>query len=186
MEHDTDDQLVALILRGDVSAMELLTHRYYAKVYAYCARHLGDPIAAQDITQEVFLKLLQSAGSYRPRGKFAGWLMTIAVTCCRTYLSSAYHRHASAFLPVETLRLPAEGTVEENAERASLTDVVRAALLELPAPQRETLLLRFYGGYTLSEISRITGAPLPTVKYRIRQAYKRLKIMLKEDLYEED
>ena len=185
MEHCTDDQLAKLAARGDADALEVLVHRYYGKVYAYCLRHLGNLGAAQDITQEVFLKLLQSVDAYRPRGVFGSWLMTITVNCCRSYLASAYHRHGSASLPIDSLTLLAEGSVEESAERSALGDTVRAALQKLPAVQREALLLRFYDDYTLGDIARITGAPLPTVKYRIRQACKRMKSLLKEADYEE-
>lgn len=178
-----DDQLVAEIKGGSQAALEALVHRHYDGVYAYCARLLGNPTAAEDITQEVFLKLIKSIREYHARGLFRSWLMTIAVNACRSYLTSAPVRHGRDALDIETLTLEGDVNVQASVERRDEREFVLQCILSLPQVQREAVLLRFYGDCSLKEIAAITGSNLSTVKYRLRQANARLKKLLEVNEY---
>jgi len=182
-----DDQLVALVARGDAEALEALYDRYGKAAYSLARRILTDGTLAQDVVQEAFVSLWRDAGRFDPsRGAVATYL-----------LSMTHHRSVDVVRREENLRRrlgPAEAiglegdtrmTVEEGVEAAERRGQVRAALADLPEPQREALLLAYFVGYTQREVASLVGVPLGTVKTRMAAGMRKLKDALREAGHQE-
>lgn len=175
MDGITDEELVSEIKRGSKAAMEILVRRYYGKIYSYCVRHVGKITEAEDLTHDIFLKMMKSICQYKPRGGFSNWLMTIGVNTCRNYLASAYHRYESTADDVYELQLAQDDVLEESIDRQTEKAAIAKYLQMLPESQREAILLRFYCDLKLTDIAAVTSVSLPTVKYRIKKAACKLK-----------
>ncbi len=174
-----DADLVRRIRAGDRSAVDDLYDRFRRPAFALARRILGDDGLAEDVLQDVFLSVWRDPAGYdRARGSFASWLLAVvhhkAVDAVRRE-ESQRRRLAQAGDDL-VLRAPVEARdVEEEAWTRSVAERVRAALGELPDPQREALTLAYYGGYTQREVAALTGAPLGTVKTRMLAGMRRLK-----------
>jgi RNA polymerase sigma-70 factor (ECF subfamily) len=141
---------------------------------------LRDPGRAEDAVQDAFLKLWNGASGFDPgRGSMRIWLMTAVRNRSIDFLRGRGAREREEQeLPdnVATLAPDPQDTAELSFERQE----VRAALAELPAEQRQAVLLAYFGGYTQLEIAGLTGVPLSTVKGRMRLALDKLAAYLKE------
>lgn len=177
----SDEELIDRIARRDERALEQLYDRYGRAAYSLVLRILRDPGRAEEVAQEVFLKVWRQPGSYVPgRGAFATWLMSVAHHRAIDELRA--RRHAT--VPIDdpengAAELPSDGL--DPAELAWLGErrvAVRAALAELPPPQRAAIELAYYGGLTQREIADRLGEPLGTVKTRMRLAMQKLRVSL--------
>ncbi|MGI0129352.1 MAG: sigma-70 family RNA polymerase sigma factor [Thermoplasmata archaeon] len=171
--------MIELIALGRPEGMEVLYDRYGALVYAVALRVLRDASAAEDVAQEAFLSVWRGAASYRPeRGNVRSWLCTVARnrSIDRTRGRTGRHR---AELPLEHVVADSAGNDPWVGLLAELDrDHIRAALENLPAVQRTTIELAYFGGLTQSEISDRMQAPLGTVKGRTRAALQALRGVL--------
>lgn len=179
-----DDELVLEIKHGSKAAMEVLVRRYYKTVYSYCARHIGNIATAEDLTHDIFLKVMKSLPNYDSRGSFINWLMTISVNVCRNYFATAYHKHEDGAVDVDGLQLLSNDNLDEHIDRCIEKQTIVRCLRRLPEAQREAILLRFYYDLKLTDIANITDVSLPTVKYRIKKATSKLKEWM--EVYEDD
>jgi len=177
-----DSQLVALVAEGDATALEALCDRYGRAAYSVGLRILTDRTLAEDVVREVFLSLWRDARRFdRSRGTVGTYL-----------LSMTHHRAVDVVRRDENLRrrqgreealaLPADSRADrvEEFEASERRVQLRAALVELPEPQREALMLAYFGGYTQREIASLVGVPLGTVKTRMAVGMRRLKDDLRE------
>jgi RNA polymerase sigma-70 factor (ECF subfamily) len=175
-----DGQLVELVAQRDAGALEALYDRYGRPAYSLARRILTEETLAQDVVQEVFLSLWRDARRFDAgRGSVATYL-----------LSMTHHRAVDAVRREEHLRrwrTSEEGLdleadprvrVEEEVETSQRRAQVRAALEELPATQRQALLLAYFGGYTQREVAALVGVPLGTVKTRMAAGMRKLKASL--------
>jgi RNA polymerase sigma-70 factor (ECF subfamily) len=161
-----DAALIARLRAGDQSAMSDLYDRYSAVVYGVALRVLGDTMAAEDVLQEVFLRLWRNPQSFDPkRGRLAPWLAVIARNRAIDALRKRPPEEDIAELPIST-----GVNLEDAAAQRLAIDKVRAVLAGLPPEQRRTLEMAFFEGMTHTEIAAKTGEPLGTVKTRIRSA----------------
>lgn len=187
-EHDAsygsfdDATLGALIAQRDPAAIEELYDRHANASYGLARRVVVDDQLAQDVVQEVFLAIWRGAASYDgSRGSLSTWLFALthhkSVDAVRRS-----QRHSGRRAPEEALNTEADSSpgVDEQALASVRRDQVRAALSDLPEPQREALLLAYFGGYSQSEIAQLTGTPLGTVKTRTLAALRRLRSLLDE------
>jgi RNA polymerase sigma-70 factor, ECF subfamily len=158
----------------DAGAFETLYDEYHRLVYGIALRVLGERSAAEDVTQSVFLKLWSAPGSF-VSGHFAGWLARVARNRALDVLRSKGYVHEE--LP---LHQPDDDVLEERAFADLDAALVRNALADLPAEQREPIEMGFFGGSTHEEIARHTGVPLGTIKTRIRAGLRRLRSALQE------
>jgi RNA polymerase sigma-70 factor (ECF subfamily) len=160
-------------------------------VYNFCLRQLRQPNVAEDVTQEVFLKLVQNAAEFKHEARFATWLYTIARNLCIDQLRKAVHRkHPSLDEPLRgesdrTLSdLVADHHPKASAERATASSQVLSTIVEalgsLPEEQREVFLLREVANLPFKDIAEVTGVPENTVKSRMRYALDRLKHALSD------
>lgn len=165
---------MARVRSRDAAAFEALYDDYHRLVYGVAMRMLSDVSAAEDVTQAVFLKIW-SAPALFESGNFAGWLVRMTRNRALDLLRSKSYRHEE--LP-ETHA--AEDGIEEIAFAHIDADKVRTALAQLPQEQRELIELGFFGGMTHEELARRTGAPLGTIKTRIRAGLRKLRSALGE------
>jgi RNA polymerase sigma-70 factor, ECF subfamily len=192
----SDLELLGRFHTGDHAAFAALLGRYQAPIYNFLLRSLAERQAAEDLTQEVFLRVIQGSAGFQSQAKFSTWLFTIARNLCVDHGRRMRHRrHASlegqaseadGDPPVRLLdRLPHQqpGT-ERHASSARIRERVGRAVSELPNEQREVFLLRQVDGVSFAEIAVICGIPENTVKSRMRYALERLQKALSD--YEDD
>ena len=177
-----DGELVELVAQKDAGALEALYERYGRPAYSLARRILTEETLAQDVVQEVFLSLWRDARRFDAgRGTVATYL-----------LSMTHHRAVDVVRREENLRrwrtsdegleLEADPRVrvEEEVEASERRAVVRAALGELPAAQREALALAYFGGYTQREVAALVGVPLGTVKTRMAAGMRKMKAAFRD------
>lgn len=173
-----DYKLLKQIQTGDQNALSVLIEKYYSQVFGYCFRFFhGQKETAEDVTQEIFLRLVKSIQHYRFTGKFFNYLFTITINCCRTTVTRKQVAQTEWQEEITEI-LPDEASNIDSAEQLA----VQQLLDQLPEYQREVLLLRFYYDLKLTEIAQITHAKLPTVKSRLQQGLKKLRQSASEDV----
>jgi RNA polymerase sigma-70 factor (ECF subfamily) len=158
-------------VRGrDADAFEVLYDRYHRLVYGIALRVLSDPVAAEDVTQMVFLKVWSNPMLFR-NGNFGAWIARVTRNRAFDVVRSRA-LHAESELPDS---LPLDDVLEDRALERINGERVRVALEQLPPEQREPIELGFFGGATQEQIARQTGLPLGTVKTRIRNGLRKLR-----------
>ncbi|MGH3103473.1 MAG: sigma-70 family RNA polymerase sigma factor [Gaiellaceae bacterium] len=184
LAHLSDEAIVALVARGEESALAELYDRYGRVAYGLALRVLRDGALAEDAVQEAFLGVWRSAARFVPeRAKASTWILTLV------------HRRAVDLVRREERRRvePLEEAVE--AEGETTDDVVwlrferervQLALRALPDAQREALELAYYGGFTQSELADRLGQPVGTIKSRMFAGLSRLRDLLSEPSTERD
>lgn len=168
---EDDAALLALVQRGNESAMAVLFDRYSKVVYSVALRVLRDPAAAEDVLQEVFMQIWRNPASFiATRGSLGGWLAVVS----RNRSIDALRRKRPSE-SVDDMVLASNYNLADEAERNSMMEKARGVIVLLPAEQRKTLEMAFFDGLTHSEIAEMTGDPLGTVKTRIRSALTTLR-----------
>jgi RNA polymerase sigma-70 factor (ECF subfamily) len=192
MSDETDEQLMHAFRDGNARAFELLLARHERKVWNFLRRSVGDQTLAEDLLQEVFLRVVKARAEWKGESKFTTWVYAIARNLCIDHARRAVHRDARSLdAPTrpddeagETLHDRLAGDERDAEGRASDGQVrvrVEAAVADLPPDQREVFLLREVMDMPFAEIAVVVGAPEPTVKSRMRYALERLREAL-EDL----
>jgi len=176
-EQTPDAALVEQMTAGDESALAALYDRYSGVLYGLLLRILKDTHAAEEVLQDLFLQLWRTASRFDAnRGSMTAWLMVIARNRAISRLRRG-HRPVVADDPEGFLleSAPDPANLEDEASRRQLAARLRAAMANLPGEQREALELAYFEGMTQTEIAERTGAPLGTVKSRVRAALQSLK-----------
>jgi RNA polymerase sigma-70 factor (ECF subfamily) len=183
----TDEALMTRYQRGDLGAFSTLVERHKTSLFNFVLRQIKAPPAAQDLTQEVFLRIIESAGSFKHEAKFTTWAYTIARNLCIDHLRKAsYRKHPSLdqqsgeegdgpSLGEQVADLHPRASTERGAISSEIQVKVAAAVESLPDEQREVFLLRHVANLAFQEIAEITGTPENTVKSRMRYALERLQ-----------
>ena len=162
---------------NDAAAFEIVFDRHVDAAYALSRRMCGAPGLAEDVVQEAFLSIWRTAARYDPaRGSVRSWTLGVV-----------HHRAIDALrrAGVHERRRQSDEGIEESIEAPDRTDAavvrsaeaknIKAALQELPSEQRQAIELAYFGGFTHVEIAEITGAPIGTVKGRMRLGLQRLR-----------
>jgi RNA polymerase sigma-70 factor (ECF subfamily) len=181
-----DERLVQAAQQSDLPSFNALVMRHERAVYGLCVRMLGDGDAAEDATQDTFLKAWSSLDSFRG-GLVRPWLLRIATNRCYDILRARARRPADSLdaapfesEPAWTTRSPEEHP-EAFAARAELSAHLERALQSLPDDQRLAVILADIHGHPYEEIAEITGVAIGTVKSRISRARARLRDVLRDD-----
>jgi RNA polymerase sigma-70 factor (ECF subfamily) len=172
-----DEELMALVADADADAFEVVYDRHIGAAYSLARRICGDGPGAEDSCQDAFLAIWRSAGRYDARiGSVRSWLLTVV-----------HHRAIDRVRRVTRHRTQIGGgddvtelpPAADDTEQGALERVHRAEMIglvaALPEEQRQAISLSFYSGYSNSEIGRILGIPLGTVKSRMRRGLERLR-----------
>ena len=171
-----DEDLMSLMEGGDEEAFAALYDRHSRAAYSLSYRMMGDRQAAEDLTQDAFLKVWRSAGGYRSeRGSVRTWILSIA------------HNRGIDQLRSLASRRRTQDRVEQSAPRSQPSEAfaetwrnrqreqIREALSTLPEEQLKILELAYFSGYTHVEISNLMDLPLGTVKGRMRLGLKKIR-----------
>jgi RNA polymerase sigma-70 factor (ECF subfamily) len=175
-----DEELVAQLCRQDVDAFEALYGRYGNVVYSLSLRILGDVQAAEEVVQDVFLRVWRKPDHYdTARGRFLTWLLSVTRNRAIDEQRSRGRRQR---FEVGSAPLDGDGPQGDEADDPALValladerSAVRRALVGLPAEQRSAIELAYYGGFTQQEIAQALGEPLGTVKTRIRLGMQKMR-----------
>jgi len=178
---DSDEQLLAAYRRGDRFSFAKLVERYQRELFHFLVRFLGDRSAAEDMFQETFLQVHQSAHQFDPRRRFRPWLFTIAANKARDLIRSSARRPASPLQAAISrgdddsgefidLMQSAQALPDESMQRQELQTQVQQIVGAMPANLREILLLSYFHQFPYKQISHILGIPLGTVKSRLHAA----------------
>ena len=168
---------------GDRDAFDALVRRHQARTYNFVRAMVRDEAEAEDLTQDVFVRVWKSIGRFRGDSAFSTWLFRIAVNVARTHLARrARWRPFSRPASDEAPGAPAEAEDPPSPERLE-DDVVRRdaidrALATLSPDLREAVTLRDVEGLEYREIARALDIPLGTVESRIFRARQRLRPLL--------
>jgi RNA polymerase sigma-70 factor, ECF subfamily len=172
-----DDDLMALVLAGEMPAFEVIYDRHCGVAFSLAYRICGTRSSAEEVVQESFLALWRNGERYdRTRGSVRTWVLGIvhnrAIDSLRR---SVVHdrRRASDEGIAERVEAP-ERTETEVADRDEAREI-RAALRELPAEQSRVIELAYFGGFTHTEIAEMLGAPVGTIKGRMRLGLEKLR-----------
>ena len=170
------DPDVALMLRfqaGDEAAFDELVRRHQKAVLNIAWRYCADRALADDLAQEIFVKVWRARGSYQPSARFSTWLYRIAVNRCLNEIRS---RPKGAPLPVEeTLEEPAGARPDDDLDRAEVRDAVRRAVDDLPANQRMAVILSRFHELPYDQIAEAMSVSLEAVKSLLFRARENLK-----------
>lgn len=185
LAHLSDEAVVALVGRGDESALAELYERYGAAAYALARRVIRDAALAEDVVQEAFLAVWRGASRFMPeRARAAAWIMTLVHRRAVDAVRREQRRRADP-LPDPP---PSEGAAPAAEDEAWLRlerERVRRALRALPDQQREALELAYYGGFTQAELAQRLGRPLGTIKSQTFTALAALRARLEPAAREE-
>ena len=174
-----DEELMILVQRKEPAAFEAFFDRHGAAAYSLAHRIVGDPAAAEDVTQEAFLSLWRSRSGYdRARGSVRAWVLGVV----RNRAIDALRRDARPGVPQlgfddDALleAKPAEERTETEAVRREVGREVRGALSDLPNDQSKVIQLAYFGGFSHSEIASMLNMPLGTVKGRMRLGLEKMR-----------
>lgn len=173
---DAVADLLVRISSGDQAAFAELYDMLSARVFGLILRVLVNRSQSEEVLQEVFLEIWQSASRFAPnKGQGRTWIMTIAhrraVDRVRSSQSSSDRDVRAGLRDIGV----AHDSVAEQVELSIEGERVVSALAGLPEAQREAIVLAYYGGYSQNEISALLGAPLGTIKTRMRDGLTRLR-----------
>lgn len=177
---DADDRLVQRAVAGDLRAYGAIVDRYRSRIYNLAYRMLGDRDRAEDAAQEAFVRAYRGLESYRPSGRFAGWLLATASNVCIDHL----RRRPFASVSTDELgwrEVTANGGASSPAaahERGEVQRQVHQALGRLPDMQRLAVSLVHLQGLSYDEAAEVMGQPVNTVKSHAHRARKTLKRLL--------
>ncbi len=178
----TDKQLISAICTGSEAAIEMLYERYHRYAYALAYRILRDPVAAEDIVQDVFLSIWRKASSYQAQsGSVQSWIQAIVRNRSIDKIRASAHRdYQWTPLQVENEQDPPseEPDVWEQAWQSEEHRIICEVMEQIPDEQRMVIELAYFGGLTHTEISEQYQIPLGTVKGRMRLGLQKMKSLL--------
>ncbi len=170
--------LVARSIRGDTEAFRDLVAQYYGKVYAAAYRALGDHAQAEDVTQEVFLKVYRNLPSFKHEKPFSHWVHRIAANAATDQLRSrrpVVSLEAMERLPASTASDPQDVLSARETQRA-----LREGIARLPKHYRQALALQAFHGYSYQAIATALDIPVGTVMSRLHSAKRLLRQELRK------
>ena len=186
---DPDVQLMLRFQKGDEDGFLKLFSKYQTRIIHFCFRFCGDRALAEDLAQDVFLRVYRGARRYRPQAKFITWLYRIAVNVCLN--DARKQKKAWLFRSLDRMARPGtaddpDGRMPEYADTNSVSaedemalrerdEKIKAALTKLPDEQRAAVLLRIYDDFSYREIAdqmAVSEGKVKTLIFRGRQQMK--------------
>jgi RNA polymerase sigma-70 factor (ECF subfamily) len=188
-EARADEELMCAFRDGEGTAFEVLVVRHRRGLFNFLLRSVHNRARAEELLQDVFLRVIRAKDRYERTARFSTWVYTIARNICVDESRRArFRRHAS----LEEKRGKGDGggvslldvtsadqvATDEAAEGPRLRDRMAEAIDNLPDDQREVFLMRQLGGLSFKDIGEVVGAPENTVKSRMRYALEKLRTEL--------
>lgn len=190
MPEATDEVLMLAFGQGNAAAFEQLYGRHRGPTFRYFLRHTSNRAVADELHQDLWLKVVRARERYAADARFATWLYTLARHRLVDHWRS---QQAMPLTPLDAHNDADAAPAGTHDVRDETTDPLRiaiddqagrrlvAALEDVPAPQRDAFLLHVEAGLPLAEIAGLAGVPVETIKSRLRYAYRKLRAVL-EDL----
>jgi RNA polymerase sigma-70 factor (ECF subfamily) len=171
-----DEDLISLVENGDSGAFAALYDRHSRAAYSLAYRMMGGRQAAEDLVQEVFLRVWRSTGSYKAeRGSVRTWILSIVHHRGVDHLRSTASRRRTQDKVEASAESSQPSEAFSEAWRNTQRDEIRQALGTLPKEQLKILELAYFSGYTHVEIANLLDLPLGTVKGRMRLGLKKIR-----------
>lgn len=192
---DEDIALMERVKAGDSEAFNLLMKKYEKTVVNLVFRFTGDRESAEDLAQEVFLRVYRAAGRFEARAKFFTYLYKVTLNLCRNARAKAQRRRTNSLdaprpgyedQPLKRELEDPAGSAEDHLARQELAEVVREAVMDLPEEQRVAVILQRYQGLAYEEIADTLGLSIPAVKSRLHRAKLNLRKKLEPYLENEE
>ena len=174
MDAHTDDELVHQAKSGNLNAMEHLFEKHYLFVYRLAYKWCGIKENAEDITQEVFLKLVRKLDSFSHKSSFKTWLYRITINAAKDYGRKNARKSSHEFTYDDNQPQDNFKTQEDELSARQMYKMIH----QLPKKQKESILLVFAEGLSHRAAAEILQCRETTVSWRIFQARKKLKILL--------
>ncbi|MBT7307824.1 MAG: RNA polymerase sigma factor RpoE [Gammaproteobacteria bacterium] len=191
-QQDVDQVLVLQVQKGDKRAFDLLVLKYQHKIVALVNRFVKDPVAAQDVAQEAFIRAYRALVNFRGESAFYTWLYRIAVNTAKNYLVAKSRRPPATDLDADEAELlfqeqglTEQATPENMLIRDQSHQQLMAALDGLSPPLREAITLREMDGMSYEAIAEMMETPIGTVRSRIHRAREMIvrQLQQQEDQY---
>ncbi|TCP27078.1 RNA polymerase sigma-70 factor (ECF subfamily) [Scopulibacillus darangshiensis] len=181
MNLQTDVKLYFELRQHDQSALEAIYDRYEKLLYSFAYRMTQNTGLAEDVVQEVFMKLWHGKSEYdQTKGKFSSWLLTITRYTAIDHIRKLKQEDAFELDERDALQSE-EPSVEDEITWKEEKETIRRSIHTLSKDQQEMIHLFYYKGYSQKQISESCDIPLGTVKGRIRLALKHLKKRLDDE-----
>ena len=185
----TDEQLIRKYLDGDIEAFNTLVWRWQKPIYNFTLRYFKDREHAKDATQRVFVKVFKNLKHLKDSRKFSSWIYQIALNLCKDETKSKYYQTTSSLdelkdsknfdVSSETDSSAYAGHNPENTlERRELRSLLERALEQIPAEQKEVVVMKEFQGLKFIEIAEILELPINTVKSRMYYGLHALRKIL--------
>lgn len=181
----TDQELINIYLKGNDRAFETLLNRHRSKIFTSIYLFTKDRDLAEDIFQEVFIKIIDTLrkGKYNHEGKFLQWAMRIAYNMCVDNFRRSKRRtmvNSTETFDIFDVLECSTPNMEDTMIKDQLHDKVKKLIDQLPAEQREVVVLRHYADMSFKEISLLTRVSINTALGRMRYALINIRKMIEE------
>ncbi|MDX1777737.1 MAG: RNA polymerase sigma factor [Thermodesulfobacteriota bacterium] len=190
-DKQSDEELMLLYQKGNEQAFEVLYWRHQRGIFNYISHFIGESGAqAEDLLQDIFLKVVKASKRYEPSAKFTTWLYQIARNGCIDHFRKMKHRKTTSLsqpidreedLTIESTIANNDPSPEKSARITEITGLLQEALKTLPEEQREVFLMREDLNLSFAEIAESIGCPINTAKSRMRYALEHLRKTLKRE-----
>ena len=173
LHEQPDSELVRRIQSGDAAAFDELMQRYKCPVVSFVYRMLGSAEDAQDVAQDVFVRVYQNLDTYRPETKFSTWVFALARNAAIDHWRWR-KRHPTE--PIESApQVAAPSGATEDVEAREIGDQIAAAVAKLPEDQRTALVLAEYHGLSYAEVAEVMHCSEKSVESRLYRAKQTLR-----------
>ena len=163
--------LVERARQGDATAFGHLVTQHWRFVYTICLSQVGQAAQAEDLTQEVFVRVSRDLAQLREPAKFLPWLRQVARNVCRMWR----RRQRTTAEPLDTIAEVDDPAAAAWLRRSELGQIVQAMLAQLSPTSREALALHYLAGYSEAELAVACGVSPSTIKSRLREAREQAK-----------
>jgi RNA polymerase sigma-70 factor (ECF subfamily) len=183
---DEDSNTIEAVKAGDVEAYRLLVERHQGKLFGVVFKLVGDPVVAEEIVQEAFVKAYTNLGTFRGEARFGTWLIQIGIHAARDHLRQLKRAKEHHIVSLETLRAlhsnqadPPDPSPAANPQiqlgEGEQRDLLQEAMQSLPADYRLVLVLKHYEEWPYERIAELTGDTVGTLKVRAHRGRHLLK-----------
>ncbi len=179
MEPDHERELVERCRRGEVGAFEELVDRYKNLVFGMIMRAFPDRSQAEDLAQDVFLRIHRGLPYFRGEARLSTWIYRIVVNVC---LQDRGRGMASVSLDDANARVSTPAAADRHADDLELRDRLEKAIAQLPPQYRLLIAAHYLRGVQYEDLAEAMNMPLGTVKTQLHRAKRQLRMLLETDL----